>query len=107
MHGGQSHRYATAKAEVDDGHEGDEATDLFLVLDGVVRADKAGERLAEYGPGALLGERAGLDGAGRRTATLVAVTACRLAVAAASDLDAAALVEVSRSHRHEAPASTS
>ena len=81
--------------------EGEAATELYLVLDGVVRAEKAGERLAEYGPGALLGERAGLDGAGRRTATLVAVTACRVAVAAAHDLDPDALAEVSRGHRRE------
>jgi hypothetical protein len=81
--------------------EGDEARDLLLVLDGVVRAEKEGERLAEYGPGALLGERAALDGGGRRTATLVAVTPTRIAIAPSDHLRPDALFEVSQGHRHE------
>jgi CRP-like cAMP-binding protein len=65
-----------------------------------VRAEKDGERLAEYGPGALLGERASLEG-GRRTATLVAVTPCRVAVAPASQIERSALEDLSTGHRHE------
>jgi hypothetical protein len=42
--------------------EGEEGSDVFLVLDGVMRVEKGGERLAEYGPGAILGERSGLEG---------------------------------------------
>ena len=61
--------------------EGEEGSDVFLVLDGVMRVEKGGERLAEYGPGAILGERAGLEG-GRRMSSLIAVTPCRVAVVA-------------------------
>jgi hypothetical protein len=50
------------------GHE--PGTDVYLVLDGVIRVERDRERLAEYGPAALLGERASLE-RGVRTATLV------------------------------------
>jgi CRP-like cAMP-binding protein len=46
--------------------QGEPGTDIYLVLDGVVRVERDGEWLAEYGPGALLGERALLEG-GTRT----------------------------------------
>ena len=49
-----------------------------------------GERLAEYGPGSMHGERAVLEG-GRRTSTIRAVTACKLAVASADSIDRDAL----------------
>jgi CRP-like cAMP-binding protein len=57
-------------------------------------------RLAEYGPGALLGERAHLEG-GLRTSTLVAVTPCRVASVEASQLERGALHELSKGHRRE------
>ena len=38
-----------------------------------------GEQIAEMGPGTMLGERASLEG-GVRTATLRAITPCRVAV---------------------------
>jgi hypothetical protein len=80
--------------------EGEPGTDVFLVLDGVVRVEKGGERLAEYGPGAILGERAGVEG-GVRTSTLVAVTGCRVAAVDAADLDGDTLVELSHGRRRE------
>jgi CRP-like cAMP-binding protein len=80
--------------------EGDDGTDVFLVLDGVLRVDKGGERLAEFGPGAVLGERSGIEGEGR-TSTLVAVTPCRVAVVAHSVMDPAQLHELTRGHRNE------
>src|SRR5436190_1930461 len=52
--------------------------------DGVLGVEVDGEQVAEMGPGTMLGERASLEG-GVRTATLRAVTPCRLAVIA-SDL---------------------
>ncbi|MEW6474521.1 MAG: cyclic nucleotide-binding domain-containing protein [Actinomycetota bacterium] len=82
--------------------EGEEGDDLYLLLDGVLRVEAQGRRLAEIGPGALLGERAGLEG-GRRTATLTAVTPCRVAVVQAGLLDRAELEAVSRGHRREEP----
>jgi CRP-like cAMP-binding protein len=70
------------------------------VLDGVVRVERDGEWLAEYGPGALLGERAQLED-GSRTATLTAVTACRVASVDPSRLDPSALAELAGGHRRE------
>jgi hypothetical protein len=80
--------------------QGEQGTDVYLVLDGVVRVEREGEWLAEYGPGALLGERAHLEG-GTRTSTLVAVTACRVASVDASQFDRSALMELSGGHRRE------
>ena len=80
--------------------QGEPGTSIYLVLDGVFRVDRNGERLAEYGPGALLGERAHLEG-GVRTATLTAVTPSRVASAEASQFDRSALMELSQQHRRE------
>jgi hypothetical protein len=80
--------------------EGDEGTDVFLVLDGVIRVDKGGERLAEFGPGAVLGERSGIEG-GTRTSTLVAVTDSRVAVVAYRTMDPDQLHELAKGHRVE------
>ena len=82
---------------VEQGQPGDE---LFLLLDGVLAVEVDGEALAEVGPGALLGERAILEG-GRRTSTLRAVTRCRVAVASAEVVDRDALIELSHGHRRE------
>ena len=75
---------------------------MFLLLDGVLRVEQDGTRLAEYGPGALLGERAHLEGGGR-TSTLVAVTPCRVAAVQAAQLDRGALHELSKDHRRTTP----
>jgi Cyclic nucleotide-binding domain len=80
--------------------EGDEGADVFLVLDGVVAVEVAGEPLAQLGPGAVLGERALLEG-GRRTATLRAVTQCRIATISGEQLDPGLLAELSSGHRRE------
>jgi hypothetical protein len=80
--------------------QGDEGTDLFLLLNGVVSIEVDGEPVAELGPGAVLGERAVLEG-GRRTSTVRAVTDCKLAVAAADQIDREHLVELSGGHRRE------
>jgi hypothetical protein len=80
--------------------QGEAGNELFLVLDGVVRIEVDGNRLAEYGPGSLHGERAILEG-GLRTSTIVAVTDCTLAVAGADDIDRDALVELASGHRRE------
>ena len=78
--------------------QGAEEDDVFLVLDGVVSVEVDGEVLVELGPGALLGERALLEG-GKRTSTLRAVTACKLAVVSSDHLDRSALEELSKGHR--------
>jgi hypothetical protein len=80
--------------------QGEPGTEVFLVLDGVIRVEHDGERLAEYGPGALLGERAHLE-EGARTSTLEAVTACRVAVVDATQLERSDLQALSEGHRRE------
>ena len=58
------------------GAPGDE---LYLVLDGVLAVEIDGDEVAEIGPGAIVGEKALLEG-GTRTATLRSRTRCRVAV---------------------------
>jgi len=59
--------------------QGTPGNELYLVLDGVLSVDVDGEDVAEIGPGAIVGERALLEG-GLRTASLRARTRCRIAV---------------------------
>jgi CRP-like cAMP-binding protein len=80
--------------------QGDPGDELLLLLDGVLAAEVDGERLGQLGPGAVLGERALLEG-GVRTATLVAVTAVRLAAAPAETVDLERLRQLAGSHRRE------
>ncbi len=100
MQGGAKPKVRTYKAGAVVTEQGAAEDDIFLVLDGVVRVEVDGERLAEYGPGSMHGERAVLEG-GRRTSTVRAVTACKLAVAPADRIDTAALTELSTGHRRE------
>ena len=65
-----------------------------------MRVERDGEQLAEYGPGAMLGERAHLEG-GIRTASLIAVTDCRVAAVDAGQFDRSSLEELSGGHRRE------
>ncbi|MGH3332288.1 MAG: cyclic nucleotide-binding domain-containing protein, partial [Nocardioidaceae bacterium] len=83
--------------------QGDQDDELFLLLDGVLDVEVDGEVVAQVGPGAILGERAVLEG-GSRTSTLRAVTPSKVAVAAAEDLDLDVLREISAGHRREARA---
>jgi CRP-like cAMP-binding protein len=80
--------------------EGEPGDDLFLLLDGVLEVEVAGRVIAEVGPGAVLGERALLEG-GRRTSTLRAVTPCTVAVAGAGVVDRDALADLVGGHRRE------
>jgi Cyclic nucleotide-binding domain len=100
MHGAQKPTISRLKAGEALVREGEPGSDLYLVLDGVIRVDRDGEELAEYGPGAMLGERSHLEG-GIRTSTLVAVTACRVASVPASQFDVEALTELAGGHRRE------
>jgi hypothetical protein len=80
--------------------QGDPGDELFLVLDGVVSVDVDGNELGEVGPGAILGERALLEG-GRRTSTLTAVTPVRVAVAQGSSVDLDRMRQLAEAHRRE------
>lgn len=81
--------------------QGTEGDDLFLVLDGVFTVEVDGEEVAEVGPGAVLGERAILEN-GRRTSTVRARTAGKVAVATADQVDRTVLEELS-SHSARMP----
>ena len=73
--------------------QGDPGEELFLVLDGVLSVEIDGDKVAEIGPSAILGERAVLE-RGRRTATLRAQSTCRVAVIAAGEIDRSALEQL-------------
>jgi hypothetical protein len=97
--GGKLERRRLGEGEtlVEQGAEGNE---LYLLLDGVLEVHVDGDPVAEVGPGALLGERALLEG-GRRTATLRAMTAARVAVVPADAIDETVLPDLAASHRRE------
>jgi hypothetical protein len=80
--------------------QGEEADSIYLLLDGVIQVSVDGEEVAAIGPGALIGERAVLEG-GRRTATLTAASPCKVAEARKVELDLDKLAEVSQGHRRE------
>ena len=100
MHGGARPRIQTLAAGQALVRQGEPGADIYLLLDGVIRVERDGERLAECGPGAMLGERAYLESGGR-TATLAAVTACRVAAIDARQLDRSELEELAGGHRRE------
>ena len=80
--------------------QGEPGDELLLLLDGIVVVEVDGVELAELGPGAMLGERALLEG-GVRTSTVTARTRCRFAVADASLVEPASLAQLSQQHRRE------
>ena len=56
--------------------QGESGTDVYLILDGMFVVEVDGQQVAEIGPGAVVGERAGLVD-GKRTATLASHDAAR------------------------------
>ena len=75
--------------------QGEQGQELFLLFDGVLQVEVDGEPVTQVGPGAILGEMALLQD-GRRTATLRAVTPCRVAAVPHDQIDRAALEEIAR-----------
>ncbi len=80
--------------------QGEEGNEIFLLLDGIVAVEVDGRKLTEIGPGAVLGERAILEG-GRRTSTMRAVVDCRVAAIPGERIDRAKVVELSKRSRRE------
>ena len=80
--------------------QGAMSDELLLLLNGVLVVEVDGEKLAELGPGSVMGERALLEG-GARTATLRAVTDCKVAAVKADAIDLDKLAELARGHRRE------
>jgi hypothetical protein len=79
---------------------GDPGSELFLLLDGMLVVEVAGSAVANVGPGAILGERALLE-AGTRTATLRALTPCRVAVVSGEQIASQSLEDLAAGHRRE------
>ena len=100
MRGGKKpdiRKLKAGEALVEQGATSDE---LFLLLNGILVVEVDGEKLAEMGPGAVMGERALLEG-GARTATLRAVTDCKVAAVKADAIDLEKLAELAQGHRRE------
>jgi hypothetical protein len=100
MRGAAKPRIRTVAAGATLVRQGEPGDEIFLILDGAIRVERDGEQLAEYGPGAMLGERAQLEG-GTRTSTLTAVTPCRVASVPAGQFEPAVLAELAAGHRRE------
>ncbi len=100
MRGGEKPDIRTVKEGEHLTEQGEPGNEVFLLLDGVVDIEVDGEPLAEFGPGAILGERAVLEG-GTRTSTVTARTRCRVAVATADQVERDALATLSEGHRKE------
>jgi hypothetical protein len=80
--------------------QGETGTEVFLILDGMFVVEADGNEIAEVGPGAIVGERAGLLN-GTRTATLWARTPGRVASVPADALDQDALASLGATRRRE------
>jgi len=100
MRGGQKPEFRKLSKDETLVEQGETGHELFLLLDGVLSVEVDGKPIAEVGPGAILGERALLEG-GTRTATLRALTPARVAVAQPEQVSAEALAEVAGGHRRE------
>ncbi|MEX0790168.1 MAG: cyclic nucleotide-binding domain-containing protein [Actinomycetota bacterium] len=80
--------------------QGDPGHELFLLLDGVLRIEVDGGRVAEVGPGAVLGERAVVE-KGYRTSSLIAVTECRVAAVPGDQIEPKVLKQLAEGHKRE------
>ena len=80
--------------------QGESGTDVHLILDGIFSVDVDGATVAELGPGAVVGERAALEG-GIRTATLTAVTLARVASVTPEQLAETDLATLATGHARE------
>lgn len=80
--------------------QGEPGSEIYLVLDGMFVVEVDGKELGEVGPGAVIGERAALEG-GIRTATLRATTRARVAEVAPDQLDLGALGTLATTHHRE------
>ena len=102
MRGGGGPKPQTRKARAGETimAEGEAADEIVLVLDGMVEVEAGGTVLAELGPGAVLGERAALE-QGRRTATVRALTGCRMVSYQAASLPLEDLRELAAGHHRE------
>jgi hypothetical protein len=100
MRGGTKPKLRTLQPDEILIRQGEPGKTVFLVLDGILSVEVEGKPVAEVAPGAIVGERAVLEG-GVRTATLRATTRARVAEAAPDQLDEADLATLAAGHRRE------
>jgi Cyclic nucleotide-binding domain len=73
---------------------------LFLILDGMLDVEVDGEIIAEVGPGAIVGERASIEG-GLRSSTLRAATKIRAVEIPHEIVEAGEITALATGHRRE------
>jgi hypothetical protein len=78
----------------------DAGTAMFLILDGVLDVEVDGDIVAQVGPGAIVGERASIEG-GMRTSTLRAASKVRAVVIPAESVDVGEIAALASGHRRE------
>jgi len=100
MHGGAKPTIRTVAEGENLVRQGQPGTDVFLILDGIFVVEVDDRQVAEIGPGAVVGERSGLVN-GKRTATLWARTAGRVASVPPDALDPEALGSLATAHHRE------
>jgi hypothetical protein len=100
MHGGDKPKTRRLEAGETLVTQGEQATQVYLILDGMFVVEVDGREVAEVGPGAVVGERAALSH-GVRTATLRATTRARVAEASPDLLEPLALDGLAAMHKRE------
>ncbi len=75
-------------------------TSLFLILDGMLDVEVDGDTVAQVGPGAIVGERASIEG-GMRSSTLRAASKVRAVVLPRDAVDAGEITALASGHRRE------
>ena len=75
-------------------------TSLFLILDGMLDVEVGGDTVAQVGPGAIVGERAAIEG-GMRSSTLRAATKVRTIEIPQDALEAGEITALASTHRRE------
>jgi hypothetical protein len=78
-------------------NQGDAGDEIYLVLDGVLEVEVDGSPVAEVGPGAIIGERAVLEG-GLRTSTVRARTPAKVAAAPGDAVERDTLAQIAEGH---------
>jgi hypothetical protein len=100
MRGSKKARIRTLKEGDSLVEQGKPGSEVFLILDGMFVVEVDGEKVAEIGPGAVVGERSALE-QGVRTATLWATTRARVAETTPEALDPSELKALAETHRRE------
>jgi len=101
MRGGAKPKIRTLSAGEALVEQGAPGTEVYLILDGIFVVEVDGNPVAEIGPGAVVGERAALEG-GTRTATLRATTRARVAEVPPDGLSTDDLDTLAATHHREA-----